>query len=602
MTDRPRYASTSSYQSLDNLGSIPASVVETALDTFNIFTHYFDPSPPNLTQIPRFPVTVLSNYSSTSTPWFGPAGLVGLGPSSTLLQHLYDLRLISSRSFGLYMGTAYEQSNGVSNGSLTLGGYDSGRFEDQVYNYTISPSGPETAHSPFKVSVAQMTLTTADGNQTELSDQFDAYITTSQYQLRLPDAVTQRLADVTGATASDDAESVLRLPADFDASLTITLQGGLSVTYDAQWLRNVSNNSPISAGGLSNTTTPSPGGNGTSSAQVNLLGSAFLSSLYLMANYDAQPLPTFHLASALPNAPYVQTVALCANTVPVAAATTKVPSFARAGLTGAIVGGVIGGIGLTFAVWWLLRKCMQRRANKSIEGDGVAMPGHGKKDSKDEGERDSTEMATFAFDFNSPYHHSYQMYLHGQRQAGQKPKSNEVPQQQQHSQSHPQPQSQPEEQYRYQDQSQSHAYARAEEYLRSRDDAYHAMPLTPATGVPLLLSQQPLGQSEPTSSLVSNTYAQPPPQRQPQAQPPQRTDTSLLPASLSHSLSPFPSPTPRRASHESARRQGLGLNVQTEFDGPPTSVPGTGKTKTKQSLLRRVFPPPQSLAQPLGPP
>merc|ERR1711939_907160 len=110
-------------------------------------------------------------------------------------------------------------------------------------------------------------------------DAFDAYITTSQYQLNLPAGVTQKIADLTGATPSDDAENVLRLPADFDATLTIMLEGGLNITYDAQWLRNVSNNSPISAAPLSSS------GNSTTSSKVNLLGSAFLSNIYFMANY-----------------------------------------------------------------------------------------------------------------------------------------------------------------------------------------------------------------------------------------------------------------------------------------------------------------------------
>ncbi|KAL2393968.1 hypothetical protein ABEF93_001255 [Exophiala dermatitidis] len=351
------YSSGSSYQSVDELGSIPATIVETAIDTFNLFTHYFDPSPPNVTHIHDFPVTVLSNYSSNRTTWFGPAGLVGLGPSSTLLRHLSDAQLIATRSFGLYMGTGYEAANGVINGSLTLGGYDSGRLEGDVYSFTIGPASAEAGHSPFKVSVAQMTLTDADGKKTNLLDaSFDAYITTGQYQLSLPGSVTQKFADATGATPADGADPVLRLPDNTDSTLTISLEGGFNMTYDSDWLRNVSNNSPISAG---HTTASS--NNGSDSAGVGLLGSAFLSNIYLVANYDSKP-PAFHLASARQYGPYVMTETLCTDTTPVPAKSTKISSFARAGLVGAVVSGVVGGIGLTFVCYWLLIRWLRRRA------------------------------------------------------------------------------------------------------------------------------------------------------------------------------------------------------------------------------------------------
>ncbi|KIW99355.1 uncharacterized protein Z518_11343 [Rhinocladiella mackenziei CBS 650.93] len=550
------YSSGSSYQSLDDLGSIPATIVETAFDTINLYTHYYDPSPANVTRVPDFPITVLSNYSADSSPWFGPAGLVGLGPSSTVLQHLYDLKLISTRSFGLYMGTEYEQSNGAINGSLTLGGYDSGRFEGEVHNFTISQALPQNSNSPFKVSVAQMTLTAADGEKTELlSNSFDASITTSQYQLNLPGAVADKFADETGATPSNDANNVLRLPDDFDSTLTITLESGLSVTYEAEWLRNVSNNSPISAGSIS-----SSQDNGTTSTEVNLLGSAFLSNVYFMANYDSQP-PTFHLALARPHGPYVQTQTLCADTVPTPAPATTISSFAREGITGAIVGGVIGGIGLTFLCWWLLRKWAQRRmwrnqARTAMKGKGIdgviAVKGKGSPSTSGDEDRDSSEMATFSFDFESQQHQSYQAYLNSQslqQQAYASKESTNVPQSQD----------------------------RAQEYLRSRDDAYSSSgPLTPATGVPLLSSQQAPAQSDPIFHPLTLSNLHTPP-----------------------ISSPFAVEALRKSS-ESTRRQALNLNVQTEFAPPPTTSKNERITRKavgkdggkKENLLKKVFPPP----------
>lgn len=501
------------------------------------------------------------------------------------------------------MGTAYQQANGAMNGSLTLGGYDSGRFEGDVYNYTISNANFHGAHSPFKVTIAQMTLTTADGNQTELSDEFDAYITTSQYDLNLPGAVTQKFADITGATPSNDGLNVLQLPSGFDATLTIALAGGFNITYDAQWLRNVSNNSPISAAPISSTTN-------TTSSQANLLGSAFLSSLYLMANYDSHP-PKFQLASAIPNAQYVQTQTLCPDTVPTPAPTTNIPSFTRAGLTGAIIGGVVGGMGLTFLSWWGLRRCMQRRMRQRAEAqarnealDGAAISVRPKSGGSTSSDRESSEMATFAFDFKSPTHQAYQNYLlsktqaHGGRQHSLgSPSPPPTTQLQQH-------------QHQPTAENMNASQLRAQEYLRSVDDAYmNAPPITPATGVPLLQSQQEPARSSvhsctPTvSPLVqaAQSHVTSPPHISSESQ----SNSYLFPSSAADTSS-------RRTSSESARRQEIGLNVQTEFAPPPKTVVQTKQTKKssskadkfarkaignggkKESMLRKVFPPPGS--------
>ncbi|ETI24151.1 hypothetical protein G647_03520 [Cladophialophora carrionii CBS 160.54] len=568
------YSSVASYQPLDEYGSIPATIVETALDTLNVFTHYFDPSPATITRVQNFPITRLSNYSSSRTPWFGPAGLMGLGPVSTLLEHLYNNQFISSRSFGLYMGTEYEQSNGAINGSLTLGGYDSGRFEGVVHNYTISQPRADAAHSPFKVSVQQMTLTDeSNGEKTDLlTGAFDAHITTSQYQLSLPDNVLQQFSDATGAIPSDDDLNVYRLPDGFNSTLTITLDSGLEITYDADWLRNVSNNSPISTHTIPDGTT-----NGT----INLLGSAFLSNVYLIANYDSEP-PTFHLAKALPHAPYVFTETLCPNTVPTAAAQTKISSFAASGMAGAIVGGVVGGIGVGFAIYWLFRKCMQRRmwrekARQSMKGKGMdsesTVGGTKWASGKAQGspstmaseiERgNSSEMATFAFDFNSQQHQAYATYLDNATQQPQ-----------------PQPQQQDQNASRL-----SRTYSQfvkqmahenlalntapqsgmhAPQYARPITSDSFETPITPATGVPLLFSSSRPGQS-PEPVIQTSKHG------------------PFRPLTLTHSnvsvpdaTSTFPFGEGQGRSHEDhafqARQAKLkGLNVQTEFAPPPTA-------------------------------
>ncbi|KEF54585.1 uncharacterized protein A1O9_09027 [Exophiala aquamarina CBS 119918] len=423
------YQSTSSYQSLDaNLGTIPATLAEYAIDTFNFFVHYFDPSPAIHTPVPDFAVTVLSNYSSATTPWFGPAGLLGLGPSSTILSRSLGLGLITTRSYGLYMGTYYKEGNGLINGSLTLGGYDSGRFEGEVHNYSIGIPNAEAHHSPFSVTISQMTLTDNNGDETGLlTEDFEAYLTTHQYEINLPRVVLDTFADKTGATAADGR---YQLPAGFNSSLTMTLSSGLTLTFEPEWLKNVSNNSPFS-------TTASDAENGNSSTSgPALLGSAFFTHIYMMVNYDAKPEPIFYLASALPHGPYVMTRTLCEETQPTPAPATNISSFQASGMAGAIVGGVVGGIGLTFLVWWIIRKYAQMRMRRNqqrlatkgkfVEGGNVSIAGAGRIFSKSKGspssfgstdeydriknesdpnidERhrsDSAEMADFAFAFN----------------------------------------------------------------------------------------------------------------------------------------------------------------------------------------------------------
>lgn len=482
------------------------------------------------------------------------------------------------------MGTAYVQSNGAINGSLTLGGYDSGRFAGEVYDFPVSPAHPDAGNSPFMISIAQMTLTTADGDTTDLlTESFEAHLTTAQHHLNLPDAVTQRFADEAGASPSNDDLNVLRLPDDFDSTLTIAVQGGLNITYESDWLRNVSNNSPISAA------SSTANANSTNST-INLFGTAFLSNIYMMANYDSDP-PTFHLASARPHGPYVMTKTFCANTIPTPAPETKVSSFARAGLTGAIVGGVVGGIGLGFLVYWLFRKYMQRRmwskeARAAMKGKGVdaitVAKGKGSPSSfSGDDERDSAEMATFAFDLNSQQHPAYASYLKGQGQGqGQDSAPLHDPAM---------------KESKVTTQTQPHStsesdYAAAQSYHRALDDAYsYSSPLTPATGVPLLLSQQAPARS---SLSVHNSSA-------------------FAPLTLTHSNASFSSETSfaiserkiSSSSSDSASTRGgprqlpVPLNVRTEFAPPPTSERVARKAVgvhggKKESLLRKVFPPP----------
>jgi hypothetical protein len=364
------------YVALDNNDALTqglATIDAVGTETMNIFTHYFDPSPPNVTRLTEVPIHVLSNYSSPNSPWFGPSGLLGLGQDSTVLTRLHDSDLISSRSFGLFVGTAYPRAGGAINGSLTLGGYDSGRFTDDAVEYELAaPAANSNDPTPYRVQVASVSLTNGNNETTVLSQgQFDAYLTTSQYEVTLPSDITSTFASLTSAApAGDELASLispnlpapLTIPSDFSGALTITLTSGLNIIFDTTSgsLRNTSNLSPISSSPSADTPV------------IPLLGTSALAHLYLTTNYDSTP-PKFYLNPSAPHGPYVITQPLCANDVPEAYTSPRISSFQRNGTIGAILGGVIGGIGLTFAVWWAIRKYFQHREHKrweSMYGDG----------------------------------------------------------------------------------------------------------------------------------------------------------------------------------------------------------------------------------------
>lgn len=581
------YRSTSSYQSLDaSTSDIPATLAEYAIDTFHLFVHYFDPSPPIDFPVPDLTVTVLSNYSSPSTPWFGPAGLLGLGPSSTILNTALDLGLISTRSYGLYMGTYYNEANGLINGSLTLGGYDSGRFQGDVHNYSVGVPNPDAHNSPFSLTVSQMTLINDDGDETNLlTEEFQASLTSHQYEINLPGAALDKFAQETGAEAANDR---YRLPDSFNSSLTVTLSSGLELSFEPEWLKNVSNESPFS-------TTPSDADQANSSTNAPaLLGSAFFTHIYMMVNYDAQPEPTFYLASALPHGPYVMTRPFCEDTQPAAATSTNISSFAASGMAGAIVGGVIGGIGLTFLVWWAVRRYAQMRMRrnqqrtatkgKSVEGGNVPIGGAGTTFSKSKGspssfastedydrvkndsdasidERhrtDSSEMADFAFAFNDGMPRGY--IREADPNSANSPSSlmssgyamvaremaPSVVQVQQNTHN-------------------AQAY-RASIYNNGEDYARSTSPATPTAARPLITS--------PTHSQDNRPWVRPPPQSEHHF-----GSSPGVPSSMGTA----------RSSEGSAPRLNLPA-IRTEFAPPPGRGSDGAKGGKKENLLRKVLP------------
>ena len=320
-------------------------------DTMYLYTHYFETDPATPTTCHGFPHLLLSNSTSPNTSFFGPAGVLGLGELSTNLGQLANNNVITSRSFGLYLGAGYDRAGGAVNGSITFGGFDSGRFISPVHNYTLAPSVSSPTQSPFQVHVSQITLDFPElggGSINLINDTgFTAEITTSQYPLSLPQSVTEAFVSALQAVPANNVDNSLRLTSPFSGNMTITLSDGFQVSFPSEWVSNISGITPIAA----------------TSSDTYTLGAAFLQYVYLAVNYDSAP-PAFHLARAVLENAYVMPRPLCPNVAPTAWVPPQLSHFTRAGLAGAAVGGVIGGGAIALLVFLLLQKCLRRRQQK----------------------------------------------------------------------------------------------------------------------------------------------------------------------------------------------------------------------------------------------
>ncbi|KAI9766669.1 MAG: hypothetical protein M1835_007146 [Candelina submexicana] len=325
-------------------------------DKMHLYTHYFQTDPASERVIHNFLIRLAQNGSSYP-------GRIGLGATSTLLDRLRAASMICSRSFSLYVGSGFDRAGGVINGSNVFGGYDAARFTGQVYNHAIDA----TNVNPFGVRVTDIILSDpADSSKNvSLLDKnrfsnipsaysgFDAKITTEQYPLSLPYEITQNFRSTLAAQESDSHDGSLRITKPYRGSMTIILSTGFTVTLPREVVYNASGLSPVAA-------------RTKDSLSPFYLSTAWLSQVYLMADYDDQK---FHLAQAVAEAPFITTRTMCPGQVPVAYEPSKKPekAFNRVGLIGAVLGGVVGGMALITVVVCGTMFWRRRRCNKAIE-------------------------------------------------------------------------------------------------------------------------------------------------------------------------------------------------------------------------------------------
>lgn len=334
-----RWREDPNYQSTDSSSVANTSVYGT--DNIHLWVHYFDPGP------------AVSGVVVNATPVeYAQSGdqlpnIVGLGLASTLMQSLVDQEHISARTFSLMVGDGMPRAGpGIYNGSLTFGGYDSARIAGRVHTYPMDMSQADF----MPVTVQDIILD--DPNNSTLRNRsildngatFEARITTDQYPMLLPTAVTRNFASLLGASPSTHEDGSLQAPVGFSGTMRIRLSDGFEIALPGASV-------VVPRDGL----TPVQGNTYENYSGPFYLSTAWLSQVLLTLDYDAQQ---FHLSQAILEDTYIVPATLCAGAIPVPFNYgAKNSSFVKNGMIGVVLGGVIAGIAAAIAfiwtfVWW----------------------------------------------------------------------------------------------------------------------------------------------------------------------------------------------------------------------------------------------------------
>ena len=350
---RYSFSETKDFQTLDSgNGTVKGFFGE---DTLRLYTHYFGTDGAWQTLLEKSTIEVAEQGSTVP-------GVVGMGLSSTVLRDLAGRDMIAGKTYSLYIGQGFDRAGGLVNGSNTFGGYDSGRFTGDVHRYAMDI----TKKNPMNVRVKDIILTeTANPNSnTSLFDTaafpsmksrpetFTAEITTDQYPLSLPYEITQnfikRLDAQTDTTWGDQS---LKLKNAFNGTLSIVLEDGFTVTLPAEVLANRSNISPIQE-------------RSKDSTAPFYLSTAFLGQVYLMADFETS---NFYLAKAVQKNNIVMPVPFCPKSTPVAYQSPNQNAWKRQGLVGAVIGGVLGTLGIAICVYCFVLGCRRRLREKRMD-------------------------------------------------------------------------------------------------------------------------------------------------------------------------------------------------------------------------------------------
>ncbi|KAF2827049.1 acid protease [Ophiobolus disseminans] len=348
-----------SFQTLDR-GSDASFSGSFGQESVRLYTHFFETEGASQTLLENSTVEVVTEGSII------PARL-GMGSSSTVLRDLAARDMIAGRTYSLYIGQGFNRAGGAVNGSNTFGGYDSGRFTGTPHQYQMNIANV----NPMSVRIKDIILTgTNDNSNVSLFDNtafpemksraadFEAQITTEQFPISLPYQITKNFMARTSAEKDKDntwGDNSLRVKNSFNGTLSIVLEDGYTITIPSEVLVNASNITPIQE-------------RTEDSKAPFYLGSAFLGQVYLMADYEMN---TFFLADAVQKNNAVMPVTFCPKSVPEAYQRPSQSQWQRQGLIGAVVGGVVGGMGALAALYCLVvvfyRKKDERKLQKELK-------------------------------------------------------------------------------------------------------------------------------------------------------------------------------------------------------------------------------------------
>jgi hypothetical protein len=328
-------------------------------ETLRLYTHYFETEGASQTLLENSTVEVATRGSIIPSR-------VGMGSSSTVLRDLAARDMIAGKTYSLYIGHGHDRAGGVVNGSNVFGGYDSGRFVGTPNKYPMNIANS----NPMSVRIKDIVITDSkDNSNVSLFDNtvftemkapapvFEAQITTEQFPLSLPYQLTRNFIARVGGADKDNfwGDDSLKLKNDFNGTLSIVLEDGFTVTFPPEVLMNASRITPIQER-IEDSKAPF------------LLGSAFLAQVYLMADYETN---NFFLAEAVQKDNVVMPVSFCPKTTPAAYKRPDQSQWQRQGLIGAVIGGLIGGLGTIAALYclWvaLLRRKDARKLRKELQ-------------------------------------------------------------------------------------------------------------------------------------------------------------------------------------------------------------------------------------------
>jgi aspartyl protease len=308
-------------------------------DTLHLYTHFYMTDIPFDTAIPDVPVRLMTTGDNRP-------GILGMGSSSTLLQRLYDIGEIASKTYSLYVGSAFNRAGGIFNGSNVFGGYDASRFQGPVYTYPMDLSQPDFLPVTVTDIIVDHPTNPLHERISLMADQpFQARLSTERYSMVLPYSVTSRFVNTVHAQPAqkdEDEGRGMHLTAPFNGTMTIVLAGGFNVTLPPEAISNP-------ATSLSSVVAQSPNYTGP-----YYLSASYLSQVYLMMDFDTQH---FHLAQAVPTIRAPSPQSFCAGDVPVPHPERQRSVWEQRHI-GAIIGGVVGGAALLMI---LMTVCFVRK-------------------------------------------------------------------------------------------------------------------------------------------------------------------------------------------------------------------------------------------------